>query len=116
MHCTTDVHYVYQSFTVLQMVARSQDICIPYRKSGKELLRFMPKFLVDKYQKDQEMKDKLRSTFDRFNAIEGTAEHLKTKYMEVYEKDKMCGRHIYRLSTVSVSGSNNRTQGSTFIH
>ncbi len=61
----------------------------------------MPKFLTDKYHKDPEMKHKLQSTFERFNAIEGTSEHLKTKYMEVYEKDKMCGRHIYRLSTVS---------------
>lgn len=68
------------------------------------MLRFMPRFLVEKYMKDQEMKRKLQITFDRFNKIQEniTADHFVSKYIEVYEKDKMCGRHIYRLKQVGL--------------
>ena len=64
--------------------------------------KFMPKFLVEKYQRDPEMRQKLKSTFERFSAIQEniSPEHFVGKYIEVYEKDKMCGRHIYRLRQV----------------
>lgn len=68
------------------------------------MLRYMPKFLVDKYRKDQEMQGKLHNTFDRFVKLSESVpiEHFTGKYVEVYEKDKMCGRHIYRLRQVRI--------------
>ena len=66
------------------------------------MLRYMPKFLVDKYRKEPKMQVKLRNTFDRFVKLSESVgiDHYFGKYVEVYEKDKMCGRHIYRLRPV----------------
>ena len=59
----------------------------------------MPKFLRDKYKKDEAVEKKLRETFQRFKAIRNNVEvqHYEAKYMEVYEKDIMCCKHIFRL-------------------
>ncbi len=64
----------------------------------------MPKFLKEKLKKDSAMEKKLRDTFSRFKEIRNELhglEHYEAKYMEVYEKDMMCGRHIFRIKSVS---------------
>ena len=63
----------------------------------------MPKFLRERCKKEETVDKKLRETFARFKAIRNNVgmEHYDAKYMEVYEKDVMCGKHIFRLKAVS---------------
>ena len=64
----------------------------------------MPKFLKEKYKKDNDMEKKLRDTFSKFKDIRKNLnglDHYEAKYMEVYEKDMMCGKHIFRIKSVS---------------
>jgi len=66
----------------------------------------MPATMKKRWRKDQQMQDQLRSTFERFSGIVNVAEHpdyFIGKYLEVYEKDEMCGTHIFRLKPVSGS-------------
>ena len=68
----------------------------------------MPKFLKEKCKKDEVMEKKLLDNFCKFREIRGRLEgleHYEAKYMEVYEKDAMCGKHIFRLKSVSSRGS-----------
>jgi len=65
----------------------------------------MPKFLRERCRKDNDMEKKLRDTFSKFKDIRGSLnglDHYEAKYMEVYEKDMMCGKHIFRIKSVSV--------------
>ncbi len=63
----------------------------------------MPKFLKDKCTKKHDVDEKLRDTFRRFKDIRKSVEleHYESKYVEVFEKDMMCGKHIFRLKPVS---------------
>ena len=69
-----------------------------------DLLKFMPKFLKDKCTRKREVDEKLRDAFKRFKDIQklkvGTG-HYESKYVKVYEKDMVCGKHIFRLKIVS---------------
>jgi hypothetical protein len=53
--------------------------------------------------KDHLVEEKLRDIFHRFKDIRQNVgkNHYESKYVEVYEKDAMCGKHIFRLKTVS---------------
>ena len=62
----------------------------------------MPKFLKDKCKKDKVLAEKLFDAFNRFNRAVENVELFEAKYMEVYEKDVKCGKHIFRLKSVSL--------------
>lgn len=80
----------------------ANSLCLPISRSPRDLLRFMPKFMKKECSK-QSVDAKLRDTFKKFKDIRSTikVEHYEAKYMEVYEKDLMCGKHIFRLKNVS---------------
>ena len=63
----------------------------------------MPKYLRDKCTKEEAIDKKVREIFGRFQNIRANVglEHYEAKYVEVFEKDVMCGKHIFRLKTVS---------------
>ena len=63
----------------------------------------MPDFLHKRYKKDTRMKEKFKETFDRFHELSVDNSHYINKFLEVYEKDKMCGRHIFPLKQVNQS-------------
>ena len=62
----------------------------------------MPQYLYDKWKKDDSLKKLLRNIFDKFYNKSDLAlpDHFMGKYLEVYEKDKMCGLHIFLLKPV----------------
>jgi hypothetical protein len=62
----------------------------------------MPEFLLKRYKKDTKIGEKLKETFDRFHELTNVDNgHYINKFLEVYEKDKMCGRHIFPLKQVT---------------
>ena len=63
----------------------------------------MPKFLHKRYKKDIKVEEKVRETFDRFHELNVDNSHYINKFLEVYEKDKMCGRHIFPLKEVTIA-------------
>ena len=64
--------------------------------------KFMPEFLLKRYKKDEKIGPKLKETFDRFHELSNVdSSHYVNKFLEVYEKDKMCGRHIFPLKQVA---------------
>ena len=63
--------------------------------------KFMPEFLLKRYKKDSKVKEKVKDTFDRFYTLTVDSSHYVNKFLEVYEKDKMCGRHPFPLKQVS---------------
>lgn len=74
-----------------------------YRRNQRELQRFMPIQLSERWREDQEVKDQLKSVFDKFYGPNTPAnpDHFKAKFIEVYEKDEMCGTYIFKLKQVS---------------
>ncbi len=72
------------------------------RRNLHELQRFMPLQLSERWRDDLEVKDQLKSVFDKFYGVNTPAnpDHFKAKYIEVYEKDEMCGTHIFKLKQV----------------
>lgn len=71
----------------------------------------MPKFLKNKCSKEPGVDKKLRDTFGEFKAIQATVtvDHYKAKYVEVYEKGFMCGKHLFRLKNVSIARINSQS-------
>ena len=61
---------------------------------------FMPEFLIKRYKKEKKVEEKVRETFERFHELNVDDSHYVNKFLEVYEKDKMCGRHIFPLKQV----------------
>ena len=67
-----------------------------------------------KHKTDSGMQYMLRNTFSKFIGFRGpggegpnpeaTTAHYRSKYIEVYEKDEMCGTHIFRLEVRKVRG------------
>ena len=75
-----------------------------YSRNQSDMLKFMPAKMKKKWKRDDQMQRQLRNTFDRFFKINEPARSLDfflEKYLEVYEKDGMCGTHIFRLRHVS---------------
>ena len=64
----------------------------------------MPPQLRDRWKTDDEVKDQLRTVFQKFQKANSdpaiSQDYFKGKYMEVYEKDEMCGTHIFKLKQV----------------
>ena len=60
----------------------------------------MPEFLYKRYKKDSKVEEKVKETFDRFHELNVDSSHYINKFLEVYEKDKMCGRHLFPLKQV----------------
>ena len=60
----------------------------------------MPDFLHKRYKKDSKVEEKVKETFDRFHELNVDNSHYINKFLEVYEKDKMCGRHLFPLKQV----------------
>ena len=60
----------------------------------------MPEFLYKRYKKDSKVEEKIKETFDRFHELDVDNNHYVSKFLEVYEKDKMCGRHLFPLKQV----------------
>ncbi len=76
--------------------------CLFFRRNYRELQRFMPSQLFQRWKRDAEVKDQLGSVFHKFYSPNAPAnsDHLRSKYIEVYEKDEMCGTHIFKLKQV----------------
>lgn len=60
----------------------------------------MPEFLYKRYKKENKVEEKIKETFDRFHELDVDDSHYVSKFLEVYEKDKMCGRHLFPLKQV----------------
>ena len=60
----------------------------------------MPKVLHRRYQKDCKIRKKLKEIFEQFHRLNADSSHYASKFLEVYEKDKMCGCHIFPLKAV----------------
>ena len=61
----------------------------------------MPKFLYQRYQQDYKVQKKLKEVFDRFYELSVDGSHYINKFLEVYEKDSMCGYHMFSLKQVA---------------
>lgn len=64
--------------------------------------QYMPKVLHGRYQKDCKIRKKLKEVFEQFSELNADNSHFVNKFLEVYEKDKMCGRHIFPLKGVRI--------------
>lgn len=60
----------------------------------------MPKVLHRRYQKDCKIRKKLKEVFEQFHELHADNSHYVSKFLEVYEKDKMCGHHLFPLKEV----------------
>ena len=60
----------------------------------------MPKFLHKRFQRDCKVRKKLKELFDQFHNLNVDSSHYVSKFLEVYEKDKMCGHHLFPLKLV----------------
>ena len=61
----------------------------------------MPKVLHRRYQKDCKIRMKLKEVFEQFRELNADNSHYVSKFLEVYEKDKMCGHHLFPLKEVN---------------
>ena len=67
------------------------------------MLRFMPLQLWEKWMTDKTLKEQLKNTFGKFFpksedvTVEQHVNHLRGKYIEVYERDDMCGTHSFMV-------------------
>lgn len=61
---------------------------------------YMPNFLYRRYQRDCKVRKKLKEVFDRFYMLSVDDGHYINKFLEVYEKDAMCGKHAFPLKQV----------------
>lgn len=73
-------------------------IILSYRSNGG---RYMPKVLHRRYKKDGRISKKLKEVFEQFHKLDADDSHYVSKFLEVYEKDKMCGHHLFPLKRVS---------------
>ena len=60
----------------------------------------MPKVLHKRYQRDCKVRKKLKEVFELFHKLTADNSHYVSKFLEVYEKDKMCGCHLFPLKQV----------------
>ena len=60
----------------------------------------MPKFLFKRYQRDCKVRKKLKELFDQFYKLNVGSSHYVSKFLEVFEKDEMCGHHVFPLKQV----------------
>lgn len=62
----------------------------------------MPKFLYRRYQQDYRVRKKLKEVFDCFYELNVDGSHYVNKFLEVFEKDGMCGCHMFPLKQVDL--------------
>ena len=61
----------------------------------------MPPSLKKVWRSDKKIRDSVRQVFEKFRDANLESEnHFKSKYLEVFEQDKMCGIHVFKATWV----------------
>ena len=63
----------------------------------------MPKSLQRRLHRDARVKKKMKEVFDQFYRLNAGSSHYVCKFLEVYEKDRMCGCHVFPLKLLVCS-------------
>ena len=64
--------------------------------------RYMPKFLLRRYKRDYKVRKKLEEVFECFAKLDVDSSHYVQKFLDVFEKDEMCGHHVFPLKKVEL--------------